>query len=544
MLQRGLDDPEALRAYFSPKLSQLHDPGLLFGCVQAAQRIAHAVGHKQRIVVYGDYDVDGMTAVAILDACLKMLNCKVDYYVPHRIDEGYGVNVQAIEQIAEAGTDLLITVDCGITAHEPLLRAKQLGMDVIVTDHHSPGAQMPEAEAIVHPALGDPTYPNTALCGAGVAFKLAWQTARTICGRNRVDAPMREFLLQATTLAALGTIADVVDLLGENRCLSVYGLKGLASTQHRGLRALLEAASLEGKGLDSYDVAFKLAPRLNACGRMGHARLAVELLTNPPRQRAVEIADYLSKQNLQRQKVERQVTAEAVEYIQRHGLDGPEHPVLVLGAEDWHGGVVGIVASRLVDRFAKPALVLSLNGDQPARGSGRSVPGFHMRDALAACEDLLENFGGHAMAGGVTLAPDRIDELREGLCHWARQHWASTPPEPTLDVHAQCTLGELNYPTVERIDRMAPFGQGNEHPVVALRRCRVLQPPRRIGRSGQTASLLLGQDGHRIRAVGFGMGDLADCLAGITEVDVAAQPLLNRFNGRTSVELRLLDVQW
>ncbi len=544
LAQRGIRQPEEAGDFFRPKLTHLHDPSTLPGCEAAARRIARGLESGERIVIYGDYDVDGMTAVAILDACIKMLGGKVDYYVPHRLEEGYGVNLQAIEQIAKRGADLLITVDCGITALEPLQRAGELGMDVIVTDHHAPGEELPQAQAVVHPAVGDSPYPNQALCGAGAAFKLAWQLSRAVCGEKKVDEKMRRFLLEATTLAGLGTIADVVDLLGENRALAAYGLRGLAATDHRGLRALLDTSSLTGKGLDSYDVAFKLAPRLNACGRMGHARLAVELLTNPPAQRAGEIAAYLTQQNLQRRKVEREVTAQAIEQITQRGMDSQDCPVIVLAGEDWHAGVVGIVAARLVDRFGKPAIVISRNGQDLARGSGRSVPGFHMRDALASCEDLLENFGGHAMAGGLTIHTDHLDALSEALADWARRHWAKKVPSATLDIHAECSLKDLNYPTVEKIHQMAPFGQGNPHPVVALRGCRLLQPARRIGRSGQTASLVLGQQGARIRGVGFGMGDLADHLAGIVEVDVAAEPVLNHFNGRTSVELRLLDVQW
>ena len=266
-------------------------------------------------MLYGDYDVDGMAGVAILHSLLRMVGAAVRFYVPHRLEEGYGVNAEAVAKLVDEGMDLLVTVDCGISAHEPLAAARAAGAEVIVTDHHSPDPKLPPADAIVHPALPPGKYPNADLSGAGVAFKLAWQTAVEICGNTRVDEAIRNFLLEATCLAALGTIADVVPLVGENRSLAVYGLKGLPHTQHPGLRALLKSARLDGEKLDAYHVGFLLAPRLNACGRMGHARLAVELLTDASPDRAAKIADYLNQQNAQRQKVERAITAEAAEWV-------------------------------------------------------------------------------------------------------------------------------------------------------------------------------------------------------------------------------------
>jgi len=544
LANRGLAEPEAARSFLNPKLTDLHDPSLLPGAKAAAERIARAVADGRKILIYGDYDVDGMTAVAILHACLRMVGGKVDFYVPHRLDEGYGVNAEAVGRIVADGAELMVTVDCGISAAAPIRQATEAGVEVIVTDHHSLPDELPDAAAIVHPLAPPSEYPNPHLAGAGVALKLAWQVLRTICGRDRVDAPMREFLLDATCLAALGTIADVVPLVGENRSLASFGLRGLPATKHAGLRALLASANLTGEKLDAYHVGFLLAPRLNASGRMGHARLAVELLTDASPRRSAEIADYLTRQNAERQKVERAIADQAAQMVVEAGLDRPDSRVIVLADDDWHGGVIGIVASRLVDRFARPTILVAFNGDGGGQGSGRSIRGFHMRDALAACSEHLKSFGGHAMAGGLRIERDKVAPFAEAMGDYARRHVAGEQLCPALKIDAETDLSALSYPVVEQLTRMAPFGQGNPQPIVAVRRCRLIGAPRRMGRGGKTVSLLLGQGGAKIRAVGFGMGDLADHLAGIHEVAVAGAATLNTFQGVTNVELQLKDVLW
>lgn len=543
---RGLDDFDSVRRFLSPRLTDLHPPELLAGVDVAAERLRRAVRDKEKICIYGDYDVDGMTGVAILYRCLAMHAADVDYYVPHRLEEGYGVNVEAVERIAADGTKLLVTVDCGISAVEPLARGRRLGMDVIVTDHHEPGQALPEVLAAVHPALqsGDsPAYPNRDLSGAGVAFKLAWQFARAACGNDRVDEPTRKFLLESTSLAALGTIADVVPLLGENRVLAFYGLKGLAAVEHVGIRALVESAGLAGETLDAYDVGFRLAPRLNACGRMGHARAAVELLTRADAPRARAIADKLERQNAERQQIERRITAEAVEMVEAGRLPAGGDRAIVAASENWHAGVVGIVASRLVERFGRPAAVIAVDGPV-AQGSARSIGGFHMRDALAACAERLVSFGGHAMAGGLRLAAGDVGAFAEAFTRYAAERLSADDLKPALRIDAETTLAQLSLPVVEHLERLAPFGQGNPRPLVAVRSCRLLAPPQRLGRGGGTVSFLVGQRGSRLRCVGFGMGDLADRLIGRDTVDIAGRPALNRFSGRTSVEMHLRDVAW
>jgi len=544
LANRGIADLQAAKAFMNPSLSDLHDPELLPGARQAAGIIARAVAEGRKIVIYGDYDVDGITAVAILYACLKMCRADVGFYVPHRLEEGYGVNAEAVAKIAADGAGLLVTVDCGISAVEPLAVAGRAGMEVIVTDHHSLGAELPPAAAIVHPGLPGGAYPNPDAAGAVVAFKLAWQTAREICGSQRADDAMREFLLNATCLAALGTIADVVPLVGENRSLAVHGLRALPATRHPGLRALIDSSGLANEKLDAYHVGFVLAPRINACGRMGHARLAVELMTDAEPARCREIADYLAKQNQERQRVQREITDQAVAMVAERGLDSPDRRSLVLWSRQWHGGIVGIVASRLVELYARPAVLIAINGQGHGQGSGRSIPGFHMRDALAACSEHLLSFGGHAMAGGLRVELAKIEAFAEAFGRYAGRNITAEQLTPALAIDAETTLAALSYNVVQHISRLAPFGQGNPPPIVAVNGCRVLVPPRRMGRDGDTVAMMLGQAGSSLRAVGFGMGGLADMLAGVNTISAAGEPGLNTFNGATSVELKLRDVRW
>jgi len=544
LLGRGVDGAEAAKAFLQPKLSDLHDPDLLPASRAAAERVSRAVAEGEKIVIYGDYDVDGITGTAILHAVLKMVNADVGFYVPHRLEEGYGLNGQAVRTIAESGAKLMVTVDCGISAVAPVAEARSLGMDVIITDHHTPGDELPEANAIVHPTAGGAAYPNPDIAGAGVALKLAWQVARVLCGAHRVDEPMREFLLEATCMAALGTIADVVPLVGENRAIAMHGLRGLPHVKRPGIRALIESAGLTGERLDAYHVGFVLAPRINAAGRMGHARLAVELLTSADAQRGAEIAGYLAQQNTDRQKVERAIAEQAAAMVIERGLDRPDRRAIVLCSEKWHSGVIGIVASRLVRRFGRPTILIAINGDGVGQGSGRSIRGFHMRDALAACGEHLLSFGGHAMAGGLRVEAGKVDAFAEALLARAAAEISEQQLTPALHIDAETSIAALTHAAVLDIEHMAPFGQGNPAPVVMLRGCELLNEPKRMGRTGTTVGLYLGQNGRSMRAVGFGMGELADALRGVNRVDVAAEPNLNRFNGRTSVELRLKDVRW
>lgn len=539
----------AARRFLQPKLADLHEPVGISGLLPAAKRLAKAIGDGERIAIYGDYDVDGITATAILWHTFTLLGAaetSLMTYIPHRVDEGYGLNSEAIDKLADDGARVIVSVDCGITAVEQALRARERGMDLIITDHHEwregeAGPTLPEAFALVHPRLpGHEAYGNPDLTGAGVAFKLAWEVGKQVSGKERVSEELRSFLVEAMALAALGTIADVAPLLGENRILARYGLGGLKHTKLRGLRALIESAGLNGKEIDSYHVGFLLGPRLNACGRMGHAELAVEMLTTAGPGRAREIADFLECQNRQRQATEKSIVEAAVEQVQDRGWDSPDWPAIVVDGEGWHVGVVGIVASRLVDRFHKPAVVLATDNGT-CGGSARSIMGFHLAQALAECDDLLAGHGGHAMAAGLRLETANIDRFRERFVGVARQRLKPEDLVAGMSVDAEVSLGQVSETLVKELDRLGPFGPGNPRPVLVLRGLTVLTA-RACGKTGDHLQLLLDDGQRRMKGIAFGCGKLALQLKGGDKLDVAAVPQLNEWNGRVSVELQIKDL--
>ena len=550
LYNRGVCTVEAGRSFLQPNLNDLADPWQLPGMKAAVDRIHRAVERGEQIVIYGDYDVDGITSVAILWQCFRLAGVEVGFYVPHRLEEGYGLNIESIRTLAGQGAKLIITVDCGITGHECAEEAARLGVDVVITDHHKVEGSLPRAVAVVHPDLPGENYPCRNLCGAGVAFKLAWALAQACSGSQRVRPEFREFLVSATGLAALGTIADVVDLVGENRVISHFGLTGLAASGNLGIKALIEAAGLTGAALSSADIGFKLAPRLNAAGRMGHARLAVELLTRASAERARQIADYLEGQNRLRQKVEKEIAEQAGEQVKALGMDGEGYRAIVVASEQWHGGVIGIVASRLVDRFGKPAIVISLEGER-AMGSCRSVAGFDMVGALEACGEWLSGFGGHAMAAGLTLEAGRVDEFREAFNRHALAVLVAEAGEAVLDIDAEVELGQLTLATMGLVERLGPFGAGNPSVRLAARGLRLAGPIRRIGQKGDHLQLALaagddpdptGRPGGVMRAVAFGKGKWEKKLADAGRFDVAFEPVINRFNGRETVEMMIEEI--
>jgi single-stranded-DNA-specific exonuclease len=553
LLSRGICRAEDARAFLRPSLLALADPALLPGLSRAAQRIAQAIRDQQKIVIYGDYDVDGITATAILWHAITLLGAAPQVYIPHRIDEGYGVNADALNQLIDGGAQLIITVDCGITAVEPAAIARDRGVDLIVTDHHDwrtgpDGAPvLPDCCAVVHPRLpAQPPYPNPALSGAGVAFKLAWgigQYAGSATGTARVSQSFRDFLLEATALAALGTIADVVPLVGENRVLAHFGLGGLKETRLVGLRALIDSAGLGGRTLDSYHVGFLLAPRLNACGRLGHAALAVEMLTTAGESRTREIASYLDEQNRARQVVEKEILDQALAQIDANGWSDDRHRGLVLDAEGWHAGVIGIVASRIVDRFRRPTVLIATASGQ-GHGSARSIAGFHLARALESCRQFLLAYGGHEMAAGLRLDAARIGDFRDAFCQLANASVTAEMLVPQLCLECVAELTQMTEAVVSDLHRLGPFGHGNPKPLLCVRNVAIAAPPRRVGKTGDHLQLLVKQGQRMMKCIAFGHGELIDRLAPGTTVDLAVQPCINEFNGSKNVELEIRDVQF
>jgi len=542
LINRGVTDPQSGSAFLRPKLTDLISPELLPGVRDAAQRIKQAVTQKQKITIYGDYDVDGITGVAILWQILTLLGANVDYYIPHRIDEGYGLKVDAVESIAKAGTQLLITVDCGITAHAAAELAKKLGLDLIISDHHQFTDTLPQAFAIVHPAL-DKSYPNPDSSGSLVAFKLAWAVADIFKTGAKLSPEIRDFMLNSTSLAAMGTIADVMELRGENRALTCFGLSLLSDPKLPGLQALIESADLTGKGLDSYHIGFRLAPTLNAAGRIGHARLAVELLTSTSLAHATQVAEYLKSQNAQRQRFERKIYNHACQLIAEQGLDNPERKTIVLADSSWHSGVIGIVASRIVDKFFRPAIMIN-SGSTPAQGSARSVPGFDILAAIAACSKHLVTFGGHKMAAGVTVLPENIQKFAETIENYAQHHMLDEQRVSKLHIDALALLSEFNYESVTEMQTLGPFGQGNPEPLFATKGVRLCGPPRRVGTNADHLQLAVTDHTNSIRCIGFRMGPLEKKLLEHDCFDIAYHAAIDSFNGNRSVQLVIEDIRF
>jgi single-stranded-DNA-specific exonuclease len=545
LLNRGIADFENAQAFLRPSLLALADPNLLPGLTDAAQRIAGAIRDGEKIVIYGDYDVDGITATSILWHAITLLGGVVETYIPHRIDEGYGLNSEALGQIIDGGATLIVTVDCGITAIEPARIARQRGVDLIVTDHHQwhgDPPMLPDCRGIVHPRLKGSAYPNPNLCGAGVAFKLAWGIGQAIGGAVRVSESFRGFLVEATALAALGTIADVVPLVGENRVLAHFGLSGLAASKLTGIRALIESAALTGKSLDTYDVGFLLAPRLNACGRLGHAALAVEMLTTAGEARAREIAVYLEGKNRARQALEKQILEQALVMVESNGWGGEQNRALVLAAEGWHAGVIGIVASRIVDRYCRPTVMIALSGGQ-GQGSARSIAGFHLANALESCGAHLLAYGGHEMAAGLKIETGHVEDFREAFCKVADSLVTGEMLVPQLRVECNADLPEITEALVNDLQRLGPFGHGNRRPTLCLDHAIVAGSPRRVGKTGDHLQLMVKQKRQTMRCIAFGAGDMMDKLASGDSIRVAVEPSINEFNGRRSVELQVKDFQ-
>jgi single-stranded-DNA-specific exonuclease len=545
LLNRGITEVREGNGFLQPKLTELIRPVQMPGIEPAVERLKQAVERKEKITVYGDYDVDGIAGVCILWELLTLLGAQVDYYIPHRIEEGYGLNSDAVRSLAESGTRVLVTVDCGIGALAAADLAAQLGVHLIVTDHHQPGSTLPVAAAIVHPAL-EPSYANQDSAGALVAYKLAWALAEESSHGPKLEPRLRQFMLNATSLAAIGTVADVVDLRGENRVLTSFGLQAVPESKLCGLRALIESAGLADTGVDSYAIGFRLAPILNAAGRMGHARLAVELLTSSSETRARQIADYLKEQNGQRQQCERKMFKHACELVLERGWNHPDRRSLVLAAEGWHTGVLGIVASRLVDKFYRPAIMINAApGDNgAAQGSGRSVPGFCLLSAIQACSSHLATFGGHKMAAGLTIDPAKIEPFAADFEAYAADNLKEEDVVARLDIDAVVPLRQFTRDAVNQLERLGPYGQGNPRPVFATMGVRIIAAPRRVGAKGDHLQFIITDNTATIRCVGFGMGNLEKKLLDNEFFNLAYEAQLNRYNGNTNVEFIASDIQF
>jgi len=534
--QRGLSDPELAHRFLNPSIDHLHDPMALADMRVAVDRILSAVGRRERIAIHGDYDVDGITSTVILRRALELLGADVVHFLPERIKDGYGLQPAAIDRLHADGVSLIVSVDCGIRGADAAPRAGELGVDLIITDHHEPDTELPPALAVINPKRNDCAYPDKHLAGVGVALKLV----QALCGQTHHDSWLPGFI----KIAALGTLADVVPLVGENRVIAKIGLDLLSRGPHKvGLRALLDVAGLTGKTIDSYHISFMLAPRVNAAGRMSTPDIAARLLLATDEALGEEVralALQLDGENVRRQEEEAGILAAARRIVETDPAVGARS-VLVVAGEGWHRGVIGIVASKLVDAFHRPAIVLSVE-DGVAHGSCRSIPHFDMLGALERCAHLFIRFGGHRQAAGLTMEAARIRELRSLVNDVADDTLGPEDLMPRLRIDGDLAFKGITGGVAAAVAQLAPFGAGNPRPVFAARGVEIIDGPRKL--KERHLKMALRQDGRIFRAIAWRGAERHDYL---TEhkaaLDVAFSLEQNQYNGEAYVELTLADAR-
>jgi len=544
LLSRGVYDAPAARMFLDAKLSGLRDPDLLPGAAAAADRIHSAIAGRRKIVIYGDYDADGMTGAAILITCLKLLGGDCSYYVPNRLEEGYGLNCEALRSLRERGAELVVSVDCGITSVAEAELAKELGLELIITDHHEFAERLPAAAGLVHPRLPGGSYPFGGLCGAGVALKLAWAICQRASQAKKVTEPLRNFLLSAVGLAAIGTVADMVPLVDENRILARHGLASLKFNPPVGLQALMQVCKLTDKPfLNSEDIGFSIAPRLNAAGRFGQAQLAVELLTTDNRARAAQLAEYIHELNNSRDSIERSIQLAAAKQAKEE-FDPECDGALVLAGRGWHAGVIGLVAGRLAEKYGVPVVMISLDagGVKPGVGSARSPGGLNLHEALTACSEHLLGHGGHAAAAGLKIEETKIEAFRQAFLDYAASESGPERRGCELRIDAEGPFCQLTAEVVRQIESLAPFGMGNPRPIMCATGVTLVEAPKRIGGGERHLSLRLSHLRTPMRCVGFGFGDDCEQLTAANgPLDVAFKPVINEYRGMQRVEVQLVD---
>lgn len=529
LYNRGIQTVEEGRHYLFDTLQDLHDPFLMKGMDKAVRCICEALESKKRIVIYGDYDVDGITSTSLLYSILRDLGGKPRYYIPERMSEGYGLNRDAVQYLIDQGTEVLITVDCGISSYDIVNEFKD-NLTMIITDHHEPPENIPPAFAVLNPKQPDCPYPFKQLAGAGVAYKL---------GQALWQRVMKEPLSGYIELTALGTVADVVPLTGENRIIVRYGLQAIRDGRNIGLQALIADSGVDPEKITADRIAFSVAPRLNASGRISHADLGVRLLLERDSEKACSMAQDLSVLNRERQDIEHEIAAQAI--VQVLAEKRQHDNVLVCSGTDWHPGVIGIAASRVKDRFYRPSLVISIH-DGIGKGSCRSIPGFNMYEALQSAQDLLLQFGGHPMAAGFSIAAEQIDAFRERLNAYGNSHMTADAYVPRLSVDEELTESDITLSLVQELRTLEPYGAGNAYPLFTLRHA-VVTECRPIGRKKNHLRLLLeGPDGAAMTSVGWSMAAYCDRLFEGDEADVAFRLEKNEFRGNVSCQLMLEDI--
>lgn len=528
LVNRNIKEPKDIRLFLKPTREDFHDPYLIKDMEIAVQRIIKAINNKEKVTIYGDYDVDGITSITVLKSFLSDIGLECESYIPDRLEEGYGLNKNAIDSILKKGCDLMITVDCGISGNEEIDYANSLGIETIVTDHHEPGDKLPNAIAVIDNKRKDSTYPFRELAGVGVVFKLI-QALGIKLGLKE------ETYLKYLDIVCLGTISDIVPLVDENRVIAKLGLMLVQQTRNIGLRSIINSSGY--KKVDSTTISFGVAPRVNACGRMGMAEEALNLFLSKNINEVNELTKRLNEHNSLRQSIEKQIFEEVLKQIEENDLD--KHKVIVLGGKNWHHGVIGIVSSKVTEMYFKPSILLSFEEDGIGKGSGRSIPGFDLHEALTKCGQIIEKFGGHSMAIGITLKKDKFEEFKNKFEQIAIDEHIERIV-PIIKIDAKINLDDINKEMVESLKQLEPFGEANKMPIFLFKNLKI--DSIRALSEGKHLKLTLKDNNNIINAIGFNIGKLADEYRIGDKIDVVGTLEINTFNGVDNLQINIKDI--
>lgn len=527
LASRGIIEKEKVREFLNPTRDDFHDPFLMPDMEKAVDRILKAIQTQEKTIIYGDYDVDGITSITVLKKFLEERNLQVGEYIPNRLNEGYGLNKEAVKKIAEQGYKLIITVDCGISCIEEIKYATELGLEVIVTDHHEPAEELPKCLAVVDAKRKDNQYPFNQLAGVGVVFKLIQAIS------IKLNLDNREYL-KYLDIVCVGTISDIVPLVDENRVITKLGLKLVPISKNIGLRTLL--ASTGYKEVNSTTISFGIAPRINACGRMGEEKEALRLFLTNDLHEAKEITERLNNYNLERQETEKRIFKQALEQIENGEKD---KSCIVLGQEGWHHGIIGIVASKVTDIYFKPSILICFEGKE-GKGSGRSIPGFNLHDAVMNCDTYVGKFGGHSMAIGINVKRENFEKFKKEFEEYTQNSHISDII-PIIQIDKQVDIKKINIQEVNELKLLEPYGEGNKMPVFLIKNLKILSI--RSLSEGKHIKLKLGIDNHMIDAIGFNMGEVADKYLIGDKVDIVGSLEVNQFGGNENIQVNLKDLR-
>jgi len=535
LVRRGITTREEASAFVHPSLSQLHDPMLMKGMREAEQRLSLAIERGEKILIYGDYDVDGTTAVALMYRFLSAFYTNIDYYIPDRYTEGYGISFRGVDYAQEQGCSLIIALDCGIKSVDKVEYARMRGIDFIICDHHTPGDEVPQAVAVMDSKQADDPYPFKHLSGCGVGFKLAQAYAQTH------GMPFGQALSPLLELLAMSIASDIVPLTGENRVLAYFGIEQINLHPSVGLQGLLRMNELEGKQINISDLVYRIGPRLNACGRIKSGRAAVELLISEDATVATEIAQTIEAFNSERKEKDESITQEALQQLEADPEHASKHTNVAYGAE-WHRGVLGIVASRLTESYYRPTIVLADTDDGLIAGSARSVGGFDIYSAIDSCRDLLTNFGGHMFAAGLSMLPQNLPEFKRRFEEYVAAHISEEQQVPVLRVEEELRLGDIDKQFYNVLRHLEPFGPDNPHPRFVTRGLINNRYTKRVGKMGEHLKLDLTDRSVAIAGIAFGRGEMATYIQNGNAVDVCYSLEQNTYNGVTSLQMKVEDI--